>query len=128
MRKRTKALLVVGAVLAAIILYLLAWPVRTDPVAWEAPAYDPAAWKRVVRGKKFRDSQRLAGDSLKRPPRGYDPEHPLIEDLKRKDFISVQDITRNDACSPGFAKNVEAGFRAATPLVRFLTGALDLDY
>ncbi len=34
----------------------------------------------------------LGGESLKRAPRGFDPDHPLIEDLKRKDFVCFTDI------------------------------------
>ena len=101
---------------------------RTLGALRDAIVDDPAAWKRIVRGKKFRETQRLTGESLKRPPRGYDAEHPLVEDLKRKDFISVRDLTRKEACSPGFVDTVASGFRAASPLVRFLTDALDLEF
>ncbi len=38
---------------------------------------------------------------MKRPPRGYDADHPMIEDIKRKDHIAVcslepRDVTRAD--------------------------------
>src|SRR5688572_14502440 len=41
-----------------------------------AIAGDPAAWKRASAGPKFRTSFELRGEMLKRPPRGFDPEHP----------------------------------------------------
>ncbi len=44
---------------------------------------EPARWKRILAGKTFKATFEMEGESLKRPPRGYDPEHPLIEDLKR---------------------------------------------
>ncbi len=45
------------------------------------------AWRQATAGKKFRDVYgSLEGDSLSRPPRGFDPAHPLIEDLKRREF------------------------------------------
>ncbi len=51
---------------------------------------DPAAWKKVINRKAFKDRFKLGGASLKRPPRGYDPEHALIEDLKRNaDLLTV---------------------------------------
>ena len=34
----------------------------------------------------------LTGLSLKRPPRGFDPNHPMIEDLKRKDFVAITSL------------------------------------
>src|SRR5437870_4211940 len=40
----------------------------------------PAEWKKVA--SKVSEH----GDSLKRPPAGFDPAHPLIEDIKRKSF------------------------------------------
>lgn len=48
----------------------------------------PLHWRRAISGKAFRRACRLEGDSLGRPPRGYDPDHPFIEDLKRRDFIT----------------------------------------
>lgn len=89
---------------------------------------EPDRWKRLQRAKAFRDRFELAGDSLKRPPRGFDPEHPLIEDLKRKDFITVSSFTQRDVCSAGFLEDFAGSCRASAPFVRFLTEALDLEW
>ncbi len=35
---------------------------------------------------EVQDAGGIQGDALKRPPRGFDPEHAHIEDLKRKSF------------------------------------------
>ncbi len=45
---------------------------------------DPVRWTRMTQAKAFRDTFTLMGQSLQRPPRGYDAAHPLIDDLKRK--------------------------------------------
>ena len=37
---------------------------------------NPAAWKRASRGKRFRGTFELSGDSLIRAPKGYDPSAP----------------------------------------------------
>jgi uncharacterized protein (TIGR02453 family) len=50
-----------------------------DAVAWK-----PAEWREAKRGLE------LGGDALSRAPRGYPTDHPLIEDLKRKDFVAAQ--------------------------------------
>ncbi len=94
----------------------------------EAMVDDTKAWKRATSGKKFRDMHELVGDSLKRPPRGFDADHPLIEDLKRKDFISVHRLTQKDAAAPDFADRVIAGFKAGAPLMKFLCAAMELEY
>jgi len=50
----------------------------------EAMVADPTSWKRAMAAKRFNASYQLEGDRLKRPPRGFDPEHALVEDLKRR--------------------------------------------
>lgn len=89
---------------------------------------DPARWKKILRAKSFRDRLELAGDSLKKPPRGFDAEHPLVDDLRRKDFIAVATFPQREACAPGFLAQVASTFRGATPFVHFLTDALDLEW
>lgn len=89
---------------------------------------DPAGWKRASRGKKFRETFELQGDSLKRAPKGIDPEHPLIDDLRRKDFIGVQSTTQAFATSPDLPEELAARFRAGVPLVRYLCSALGVPF
>src|SRR5262249_39393560 len=48
-------------------------------------AGDPKAWGRATTGGILGSTCRMAGESLKRPPAGYDPAHPFIDDIKRKD-------------------------------------------
>ena len=50
----------------------------------DAIVADPAAWKRITSARKFAPLFVNMGESLKRPPQGYDPDHPHVEDLKRK--------------------------------------------
>jgi uncharacterized protein (TIGR02453 family) len=88
----------------------------------EAIVEDPKAWGRA------KGSLRLAGESLKRAPAGFDPEHPLIEDLRRKDFIATVELTQKDVCARGFVERFAATCAETAPLVRFLCGALDLAY
>ena len=89
---------------------------------------EPKAWKRCISGKAFREKLVLGGDSLKRPPRGFDPDHPLIEDLKRKDFICSLEFTEKQACAAGFTGELARSFRAGAPFMRFLTEAVGLEF
>ena len=84
----------------------------------------PEKWQEVTRFPS--PDFRLSGDSLKRPPRGYPPDHPLIEDLKRKDFYALTHFSETDAVSPAFPQILFNAFRTASPLMRFLTEALEL--
>ena len=89
-----------------------------------AIAQDPEGWQKVLNEPGFRTRHKLVGESLKRPPRGYDAEHPLIDELKRKDFMSIESFSQTKACSAGFIDLVADSFRSASPLVRFLTEAV----
>lgn len=83
-----------------------------------------ARWKRAKNSKSFKSTFELAGTSLKRPPRGFDETHPLIEDLKRKDFIGVTHLKFSELYTPKLVDNLAAKFKAAMPLMRFLCDAL----
>ncbi len=88
----------------------------------------PQDWQRTRDNKVFAKHFELGGESLTRPPRGFDKEHPQIEDIKRKDFIAVKKMTTKDALSPKFQRNVEAAFRAADPYMRFLCKAVNVRF
>jgi uncharacterized protein (TIGR02453 family) len=88
----------------------------------------PAQWKKILATKHYSGMLRLSGDSLKRAPRGFDPEHPLIVDLKRKDFVVMADLDEQVACAPDFINRYARICRASAPFVRFLSEALDLEW
>ena len=94
----------------------------------ESIAERGAAWKKAKAGKKFREDWQLEGETLKRPPRGFDPDHPLIEDLKRKDFMAMTKLTQKSVVGAGAPAFVAGSAKAAAPLVRFLCEALSVPY
>ena len=87
-----------------------------------------AEWKRVVGDKNFRRHFTLGGESLTRPPRGYDKDHELMEDIKRKSFMGTRELQLSDALSPQFQKKVETTFKAAEPFMRFLCRAVGVPF
>jgi len=90
---------------------------------------NPAAWKQATTGRAFKQRfECLRGDSLQRAPRGFDPEHPLLTDLKRKSYFVMQQADADLACSGRFISEVEKAFKAASPLMEFIAFALDLPY
>lgn len=89
-----------------------------------AIAEHPQKWRNVLSNPEFSKHHELSGESLKRAPRGFEPDHTLIEDIKRKDFICVERFTQDDACKPGFLNRFTKSCAAAAPLVRFLTDAV----
>src|SRR4051794_5145515 len=75
---------------------------------------------------KVRRKLELEGDSLTRPPKGFCAEHPFIEDLKRKDYISSVAFDERQVCAPGFLRDYSAACRTMLPLVEFTTRAVGL--
>ena len=88
----------------------------------------PEEWTRITTGAEFCQTFRLAGEALKRPPRGYDPEHPLIEDLKRKDFVVIADVEEAEAIRPDFLDRFAAIARAGGEFTSFLCKAVGVPF
>ena len=78
--------------------------------------------------KAFNKHFVLSGESLSRPPRGYAKDHPLIDDIKRKDFIAIAAIQDEQVLDTRFKKYVLDRFKAADNYMQFLCKALDLRY
>ena len=94
----------------------------------DAIADNPTAWRRVTQAKTFRHTFTLRGQSLKRPPRGYDAAHPLIEDLKRKDFIAGTTFHEADAIQPDFLQRFAHLARNGAAFVDFLSRAVGVPF
>lgn len=95
----------------------------------EAIAADPERWTEITRAPAFRRRfGAVEGDSLKRPPQGFDPEHPLIEDLKRTSFFAVQTVKADAILSKDFVRDVAKAFEALGPFMEFLTQAVGLRF
>jgi uncharacterized protein (TIGR02453 family) len=88
-----------------------------DAIAWK-----PEDWRRAKR------SLRLGGDTLTRPPRGYPADHPLIEDLKRKDFVASVDMSQAQVCSGRMMPDFLRSARKVVPLLHFLSEAVKLRF
>ena len=93
-----------------------------------AIAENSAAWLKASRDKKFAKAYELAGDSLVNAPRGYAKDHPLLADLKRKDFIAIMEFNSKLATTARFQPEVVNSFRTAVPLMKFLCKALELPF
>ncbi|MEJ2504339.1 MAG: TIGR02453 family protein, partial [Gemmatimonadota bacterium] len=77
-----------------------------DPDSWTAATRDDDAF-----GSRFQ----LGGDSLKRGPVGFDRDHPLIDDIKRKDFVAVAQLSEEEVVADGFVEDFAERCRAGAP-------------
>lgn len=85
-------------------------------------AEHPARWKKVAKLGLNED-----GGALKRAPRGFDPDHPLIEDIKRKNFATSATFSEQEACAGDFPTRLLREFRRSKPLVEALSVAVGLE-
>lgn len=89
---------------------------------------NPTAWKRATRNDTFRKHFTFWGESLKRHPRGFDPGHELIEDLKRKSFAAGEGISEELACSGELRPFAVATFKRIAPMIDYLCAAQNLEF
>jgi uncharacterized protein (TIGR02453 family) len=88
----------------------------------------PDRWRRARDDRKFNERFSLDGSSLKRPPRGFPADHPCIDDIKRTDFIAVEELDEQDVMGKRFLDYVAASFAASRPFMRFLCTALKVPF
>jgi uncharacterized protein (TIGR02453 family) len=88
----------------------------------------PDEWLGVINDKKFKSTYSLGGDSLVRPPKGYDPDHPMIEDLKRKDYLASIQLSEKIVCQPDFLDQYVELCQISSPFMRYLTEAIGLPW
>jgi uncharacterized protein (TIGR02453 family) len=84
----------------------------------ERIAERPAEWKKA-RGDLDPDE-----GALKRPPRGFDPDHPMVEDLKRKRFTASVPLSDAQVKRADLTKTFVRGCERISPLMRFLAASV----
>ncbi|MBI1238834.1 MAG: TIGR02453 family protein [Alphaproteobacteria bacterium] len=82
-------------------------------------------WAKLTGAKAFTDRfGGVGGEALVRPPKGFDPDHPAIEDIKRKSFFAMREGKEALATSPKFLDEVTTTFADAKPFMKFLCDAV----
>ncbi len=89
---------------------------------------DPKAWKRVKDNKTFSREFTFVGESLKTAPRDYPKDHPLIEDLRRIDFIATAPLSEAEVTSDKITAIMVDRIKQAKPLMKFLCDAIEIPY
>ena len=89
-------------------------------------AQDNGQFRSIVEHKNFRNQidDGIRGPKLKRPPRGYDTEHPDLEYLKLKGYIVLKNIPDKMYSDQDFIKTTMQWFRNTQPFVDYLNVAI----
>lgn len=70
----------------------------------------------------------LEGDTLKRPPKGYGADHPMIDYLKHKSFVMSSRLTHDQAASDEFVDLYVDACKKVSPMMKFLVESLGLPF
>jgi uncharacterized protein (TIGR02453 family) len=90
-----------------------------------AIANQPERFLSIVGDAKFKKLFGvIEGEKLQREPKGYEPDHPMIEWLKYKQFFVGVEWEESRCLKERFVSEATGVFEAATPLVRFLNEAI----
>ena len=88
---------------------------------------DPDGWVEV-RDEVTAGAWAFGGDSLTRAPKGFDVDHPLIEDLRRKSFILSRPLTENQVTGTRFLDLFIERAEQTKPLLAWICTASGLDF
>ncbi len=86
------------------------------------------AWTKATKAKAIAEVFTLGGETLARPPRGYDTDHPLLEDLKRKDFMASTKLTQKQVTAESFLDDYGRLCQLGSPLMAFLCEAVGIPF
>ncbi|ORU92209.1 MAG: TIGR02453 family protein [Cycloclasticus sp. symbiont of Bathymodiolus heckerae] len=81
---------------------------------------NPGAWKKITTDKTCCQHFQLAGESLK--------TYPMIHDLKRKDFIAIHPLNRDDILNGHLIDTLVSRYKETNDFMDYLCTALDLPY
>jgi len=86
-----------------------------------AVADDPARVRRIIDEPRFVATfGRLSGETLKRTPTGFSPDHPEAELLKLKDVTFGHRLSDDDVMAPDLPDTIADSFEVAVPVMRWL--------
>jgi uncharacterized protein (TIGR02453 family) len=84
-------------------------------------------WKKMLGNAAFKKmfTESIKGESLVRPPKGYEETNPGISFIKMKSFIVSRSFTDAEVQSKSFAKDVAVTFKTMKPLIDFINAAVE---
>lgn len=90
----------------------------------KAIAENGETWENILHTPAFAERFRVEGESLKRVPQGFSPEHPQGNWLKFKSWYIEHPISDKIVISSSFADYAAEAFQGMSPLNAFLNEAL----
>lgn len=89
---------------------------------------EPERWTKIKKAAGFKKQFEIQGDRLVRNPKGYDADHPQIEELKWKDHLAVHNLDFDLLMSKDAVKEISKRARTASKYLEFLCEAMKLKF
>ncbi|MFO0940660.1 MAG: DUF2461 domain-containing protein [Pirellulales bacterium] len=106
------------------------WMPPAEPLAMirQSIVENSQAWKKAKNDKRMLARYTFDGERLKTAPRGYEKDHPLIEDIKCKSFAALAKVKQSELTSANCVSTVNDILKDSRPLMRFLCESLQLPF
>ena len=83
--------------------------------------YNPEILKSIIKSKEFIEAFPLiSGEKLKRPPKGYDENHPEIELLKYKELFFLKKFSNQEVKANNFSEILFDNMKIIKPYIDYL--------
>lgn len=87
--------------------------------------YNLDEFRAIINHKEYKKQfGALSGETLSRPPKGYEADNPAVEYLKHKSFLSFKKLDDSALFEKNFEKEIIKTFKAMKPLNDFLNRAI----
>ena len=87
----------------------------------------PGVWTRV-RNQVEETGLELGGDRLKSKPRGYDADHPHLDDLRRTSFVFTRSFSEEEATADHFLDTYVSWCEDAKPFLAWICRGLGVPW
>ena len=90
--------------------------------------YNFEEWKKIINTSVFKKNFPAgleSGESLSRPPKGYDINNPAIHYIKMKNFVVIKSFTDSGIMSKDAVNDIANTFKALKPMIDFFNRAID---
>ena len=82
-------------------------------------------FQKLVKNRKLQNRMgALQGGELSRAPKGFDPEHPAINLIKKKSWVFFVQLEPQMATSPRLLHEIESRFEVLAPVLEYLNAPL----
>ena len=83
-------------------------------------------WREIIEAPAFvKRFGKISGESLKRPPKGYDETHPHLEYLKMKQWLATWPIGKKEYASASFVEHIADSYQDLKPFLDFINRAFE---